>query len=139
MLAAFSHVNWLAIILATAAYFILGGVWFAPFLFGKLWHEAIGFVQPKGWKPSAKYYVGPLLGCFIVSFVTAVLISAFSIQTFTDATLLGSIVGIGYAGSISFVNAITPTTPRPFLQGAITGVYHTLGIILVALIIVAML
>ena len=54
------------------------------------------------------------------------------------AIMFGIIVGVGYAGSVSFVNAITPKTPQPFLQGAITGVYHTLGIILTAVIIVAM-
>jgi len=138
MLHAIGSLNWLAIILATVAYFILGGFWFAPFLFGKLWHKAIGFEKPKGWKPSTKYYLGPLIGCFVVSVVTAILITAFSFRSFPDAILFGLIVGVGYSASVSFVNAITPKTPQPFVQGAIVGAYHTLGIILVALILVLM-
>jgi len=138
MFTAFAHLNWLAIVLATVAYFILGGLWFAPFLFGKLWHQAIGFEKPKGWKPTTKYYVGPLVGCFVASVATAILVTAFVIQTSIQAIILGFIVGVGYAGSVSFVNAITPKTPRPFLQGTIVGAYHTLGIILAAVIIVAM-
>lgn len=134
----FVGLNWLAIFLATIVYFIAGGLWFAPFLFGKLWHKAIGFEKPKGWKPSTKYYVGPLLGCFVISLTTAILISALKINTYREAIMLGFIVGIGYTASVSFINAITPTTPRPFLQGTIVGLYHTIGTILAAIIIIAM-
>jgi len=137
MFTAITHLNWLAILLSTVAYFILGGLWFAPFLFGKLWHQAIGFEKPKGWKPTTKYYVGPLLGCFVASVATAILVTAFNTHSYNEAMILGFIVGVGYAGSVSFVNAITPKTPRPFLQGAIVGSYHVLGIILAAVIIVA--
>ena len=132
------QINWLAVILATVAYFILGGLWFAPFLFGKLWHKAIGFEKPKDWKPTAKYYLGPLIGGFVISFATAILIRFFAIHNYTEAIVLGLIVGIGYAGSVSFVNAITPKTLKPFVQGAIVGVYHTLSIVLTAIIIVTL-
>jgi hypothetical protein len=32
-----SYVSWLGIALAALAGFVLGGVWFQPFAFGKLW------------------------------------------------------------------------------------------------------
>jgi hypothetical protein len=50
--------------------------------------------------------------------------------------LLGIIVGIGYAASISVNNAVTPHTPRPFRLGAITGGYHVVGIVIVSTIVV---
>jgi len=130
--------NWLAIILATAAYFILGGFWFAPFLFGKLWHKAIGFEKPKNWKPSVRYYIGPLIGAFVITIVTAILLKRLSIDTYVDAISLGFLIGAGYAGSVSIINAITPKTPQPFVQGIIVGAYHTLSIILVSIILVAL-
>jgi len=138
MLNAITELNWLAIILATSAYFILGGLWFAPFAFRKLWDRAIGFSRPEEWKPSAKFFAGPLIGCFTASIATSMLISALNIDSYIEAVILGLIVGIGYAGSVSFVNAITPTNPHPFLLGAVTGIYHLLGVILVAIIIVAL-
>jgi hypothetical protein len=138
MFNAIGSLNWIAIILATAVYFILGGLWFAPFLFGRLWHKAIGFEKPKDWKPSARYYLGPLIGALIITIATAMLLKTFSIHTYFDAISLGFIVGAGYAGSVSFINAITPKTPQPFVQGFIVGVYHTLSIILVSIILVAL-
>jgi hypothetical protein len=73
---ALGDVNWLAIGIATAAYFLLGGLWFSQLAFGGIWDRAIGFDRPAKWKPGPLYFNGPLLGCFAVSIVTAILVRA---------------------------------------------------------------
>jgi hypothetical protein len=35
-------VNWLAVLLAAVARFVIGGVWFAPFAFGPAWGRLVG-------------------------------------------------------------------------------------------------
>jgi len=33
----FSHINWLAVIAAAFSNFLLGGLWYSPYMFGKAW------------------------------------------------------------------------------------------------------
>ncbi len=57
-------------------------------------------------------------------------------QRKTDALVLALVVGVGYATAVSAVNAVTPTTPRPILLGAVTGSYHLVGVLIAAAILV---
>lgn len=131
------NLNWLAIILATLAYFILGALWFTP-LFGKAYDRALDSKRAKGQKWPAIYYVGPFISALATTIATAVLLYAMHVGQMSDALSLGLIVGVGYAMSISFNNAINPKTPRPLLYGAVTGGYHVVGIVIVAIILFAM-
>ena len=136
MIASVMDVNGLAVALAGLAYYLLGALWFTP-LFGRAWDRSIGFERPAGNRFPARYYVTPLVSCLVVAVATATLAAALSLETLMEAAVLGIVVGVGYAASISVNNAITPHTPRPFLLGAITGGYHVVGIVLASVIIVA--
>ncbi len=127
-------INWLAVILGTLAYYILGALWFTP-LFGKLYDKALGKQRAKGQKWPLIYYIGPLVSCAVVTIATTVLLYALHVDVLSEALTLGLIVGVGYLASISFNNAITPNTPRPLLYGAVTGSYHIAGVLIVAAII----
>jgi hypothetical protein len=129
--------NWLAIILGTLAYFFLGAIWFTP-LFGKAYDEALDSKRTKGQKWPPIYYTGPFVSSLIVTTATSVLMYALNVAQMSDALLLGLIVGVGYAMSISFNNSINPKIPKPLLYGAVTGSYHLVGIVIVAAIIFAM-
>ena len=128
----FGDLNWLAIMLATVMYYMMGGLWFSQLVFGKAWEKSIGFDRPKEWKESTIFYVGPLIGCLVTSIATAILIYSLNIQSLADSVRLGLTVGLGYAGAVSITNAITPTAPQPLVHGLITGAYHVLGIIIVS-------
>ncbi len=39
----FGMVNWIPVLGATIAVFVLGGLWYSPILFGKPWAAANGF------------------------------------------------------------------------------------------------
>lgn len=130
-------INWLAVVAGTLSYYLLGAIWFSP-LFGRAWDTSIGFQRPKGYRFPPIYYVAPLISCFVATNATAVLVYALDIEQLSDAMLLAVIVGIGYAASISFNNAVTPNTPRPLMLGAVTGTYHLLGIMIVTAIVVSL-
>ncbi|WP_448812176.1 hypothetical protein [Agromyces bauzanensis] len=51
-----------------------------------------------------------------------------------SALVLGAVVGCEIAMAVSVNNALTPHTPRPFRLGFITGSYHLVGILAVAVI-----
>lgn len=131
-------INWLAVFVATVVYFVLGGLWFAPFAFQKQWDKGLGFDRPKGWKPSAKYYVVPFVGCFVITLATALLLTAVNVQSLADAAVLGLVAGVGYAAAATGIMAVGPTTPRPGLIAAVVGGYNTLGILIVSAILFAM-
>jgi hypothetical protein len=130
------QLNWLAISLATLAYFMLGALWFTP-LFGAAYDTALGAKRGKGQKWPAIYYIGPFLSAFVTTVAMAVLAQALNVANIADALWLGIIVGAGVALSVSCNNAINPVTPRPLLYGAVTGGYHVVGISVVAVLLAA--
>jgi len=134
MCEAIESVNWLAVLAAALAYFVLGGIWFSP-LFGKQYDKALGFERSKGQKWGALYYIMPMISAFVVSIATAILLGALKVTEFSEAVCIGLLVGVGYSAAISFNNAVTPNTPHPLLYGAVTGGYHIAGAVLVAVLI----
>ncbi|MBP9812695.1 DUF1761 domain-containing protein [Candidatus Gracilibacteria bacterium] len=124
---------WGIILLATIAYFILGALWFTP-LFGGLYDRAIGFDRTKQKKWPMIYYIGPLFGCAIGALAMALISEFIQPKSLFDASILGFIIGIGFALPISTVNAITPKMEQPILFGLVTGGYHTVGLTLVSIL-----
>jgi hypothetical protein len=133
-----STINWLAVLVGTVVYFMLGGLWFAPFAFQKLWDKGLGFKRPAVWKPGPKYYVVPLLGCLIVTIATALLLHALKVQSLADALTLGLVTSVGYAAATTGVMAVAPTTPKPGIVAAVVGSYHVAGIVTVSAILFGM-
>lgn len=118
-----------SILAAGAAYFALGGLWFTP-LFGKQWDKAVGFARPPKWRPSAVYYIGPLVGCMLAASALAILVRLTNAQTLEQHICLGLTVGLGFGATITTVNAIAPNMPRPGLYALVVGSYHTVGLML---------
>ncbi len=135
MLEVAAGLNWFGVLVATVAYYLLGALWFTPLL-GRAWDAAVGFQRPRGYRFPALYYVMPLLSSAVASLATAVLRTVLGVESVGEAVALGAVVGLGYAVTVSFNNAVNPSTPRPLLYGAVTGGYHLVGLILVAVILV---
>ena len=134
MLAAFAHLNWLAIGLASLAYYLLGAAWFTP-LFGKAWDRSIGHDRSSTAKFSLGYYLVPLASAIFVSLALGLILAALAPLSFGDALLVGVVIGLGVAAAISINNALTPHTRHPYLFGAVTGGYHFVGLVVVSAII----
>ena len=130
--AALADLSWLAIGVATLAYYLLGALWFTP-LFGRAWDDAIGHRRVRGERFGAAYYVVPLVSALLVTVAMAVLLGVGPGRT-SDALVLGLVVGLGVAVAVSVNNALTPNTPHPFVLGAVTGGYHLVGIVGVTLL-----
>ena len=63
------HINILAVIVAAAAGWILGAVWYSPALFVKPWRAAIGV--PPDAKPDLAKMAPQLVGSFLIALVQA--------------------------------------------------------------------
>ena len=90
----FASLNWLAILVATVAGFMIGGVWYGP-LFGKAWMNALGKTEDD---------IEPTPAPFIISFITsavtaivlAALLPALGITSAVNGALFGLAMGIGF-------------------------------------------
>ena len=134
MLEALAAVNWLAVVAATVALYVLGGLWYSPALFGPRWRAGVGFAPSDGWKPGALLYLGPLAGCLVVTVATALLVTICDAHSATDGVALGLIVGLGYGAAVAGVDATAPSHPRPGTLALIVGAYWTIGLTMVAVI-----
>ncbi len=89
-----SGLNWMAVLAATLAGFMLGGLWYGP-LFGKAWLAAIG-KKAEDIKPSPGPFIISFFTALITSIVLAVLINALAIFSITGGVLLGCLTGVGF-------------------------------------------
>ena len=90
----FADLNWLAVLVATAAGFVLGGLWYGP-LFGNAWVAALG-KQPEDIKPSPIPFIVSLITASVTAIVLALFVNALGITSALDGALLGLAIGVGF-------------------------------------------
>ena len=134
---ALSDVNWLAILVGTLAYFMLGAVWYAPPVLGKPWMKAAGMEPPEGSDgPGPEIYLAPFISCLVATIAMAMVAVATGSDTFSEGLVLGRVTGIGFAGTVLGVTAVFESNkPDAKVWGAITAGYHALGFVLSAVIV----
>jgi hypothetical protein len=128
-------VNWLAVIVATLAYFFLGAIWYANAVFGRAWQRSSGIRVPEGQRPGAAFYVIPLVTAFIMTVATAMIAASTGSTTVGDAIVLGLVVAVGFAGSLSLLGSAFGNYPQAGTFFAITAGYHLVGLLGVSLIV----
>ncbi|MGH2656612.1 MAG: DUF1761 domain-containing protein [Actinomycetota bacterium] len=127
--------NWLAVIVATLAYFLLGAVWYARAVFGKAWQQSSGITVEEGQRPGAAFYIIPLTTCLLMTLATAMIAASTGSSTVGDAIVLGLVVGVGFAASLSLLGSAFGNYPQPGVYFAITAGYHLVGLMGASLIV----
>jgi hypothetical protein len=133
-----SAINWLAVVIGTAIYFILGAVWFAPITpIGKAWMEAAAYESPtSGALSTNAFYVIPLVTCLVMVTALALLAEAIGVASLGDGVVLGLVVGVGIAIPLLLTTAAFEfKKPRPFTWGIIDASYHAVGLAIAGAII----
>ncbi len=126
--------NWLAVLVATLAYFFLGAIWYAQVAFGKAWMKAGGITIQEDQRPGPTFYIVPLISNFLLVLATAMIALSTGSTTVGDAIVLGLVVGIGYAASLSLLGSLFGNNPQPGVFFFITAGYHLVGLVIAALI-----
>lgn len=130
-----TDLNWLAVAVATLAYFAFGGLWFSTVVFGRQWQQALGWEPAEGERVGVEYYIGPLITCLVTTLATAMLAKATDTDTFGEAIVLGLVLGVGVAGAVLFVTGyFDPKKPRPMTWFGITAGYHLIGILIATVV-----
>ena len=92
-------VNYLAVLVAAVAVFVLGWLWYSPLLFFKVWMRLRG-LDPDAAMASAKMPVGKLLielvRCLVLAYVIASLVGWIGVHNWIAAAHVGLVLWIGF-------------------------------------------
>lgn len=94
------HINYLAVVVAAVAAFALGGLWYSPLLFAKLWVTAHGYSeeQVKAMQKSAGKAYGVSLVCqWLIALAIAVLVGYLHLEHLAQGLKLSLLVWLGFA------------------------------------------
>jgi len=134
-LSTLGNLNWLAVVVAAIAWFILGAIWYAPPVMGKIWMAAAGLAVPDGQKPSPIILAVTLVAYLIAAAVTGALAAATGTDTLGEGVVLGVMLGVGYALTAALVAAVYEKKPEPAAYILVNGIYNTLGLTIVGAIV----
>lgn len=132
---ALSNLNWLHVLVAALAYFVLGAIWYS-FLFQKQWtrYQKIDLSNPQGKKGAGMIMLLSFIWTFII--VAALAILVFKIQMeggVMSGIKLGLTTGLFSALTISMTYLYLK---KPFGLHLIDGLYHVLGQMIAAIILI---
>jgi Protein of unknown function (DUF1761) len=126
------QVNYIGVIVAAVSAFVLGGLWYSPLLFGKVWQREVGLSDEQLKRGNMAQIFGlSLILSLIASWVFALFLGP------RPSMPLG--LGAGFAAGLCWVAASFGMNylfaRRSFKLFAIDGGYHTLQFTLIGLII----
>jgi hypothetical protein len=107
LLAAFSEISWVSVLVATVVSFALGSAWYSPVLFGKIWQKELGLSNEDISSSSMAKIFGT---AFLLSFIGAAFLDIYIGKDSTAwsgmrAGLLVSVVWISTALGVNYLFA----------------------------------
>ena len=132
----FNTINYLAVIVAGLATFVLGGIWYSG-LFGKLWIKYQGYTPEQVAEMKAKMspvtFFGGMIVCYLViAFVLAILFQHFDVRS----AMYGAKVGLALWAIVAAVGMTSRIAEcKPFAGFLIDAIYQLIFLIMMGAII----
>jgi hypothetical protein len=128
-----TDMNWLAIVTAAAAYFMLGALWYSA-LFGKKWvaYHQINVEDPEMKKGVAGIMISSFVLMSIAVICLAILVNRLQLTEVVSGVKLGLLTGIGFAATGISIGYLY--TKKPLGLHLIDGLYHIAGNVIAAII-----
>lgn len=125
--------NWIAIVCAALAYWILGFLWYSV-LFGKMW---VAGLEQRGLKMNAGSAMAPkLVGTFVANFVAAVIMARLfqrmGVPDVMHGLRLGVGIGVGFSATALTIQYLWQSIP--FKVWLVDCSYHFFGCIVLGAI-----
>ncbi|MEX0660963.1 MAG: DUF1761 domain-containing protein [Balneolaceae bacterium] len=127
-----SSLNWIAVLVATVVYFILGALWYSPLMFANIWMKLRNISEDEIDGPNPVIF----LYSFILQLIAVVSLALFMSAMNVEGTLNGAIIGFGAGAGILFTLAGSTgifTELKMKLHFLDSG-YHVVGMTLAGLI-----
>ena len=126
------NLNIWAILAAALSAFLVGGLWYSPLIFGRLWKSANGFAADQPAAPTAKIFVLS----FILTLVMAVNLAMFLNDSKTNmawGATAGFLAGFGWVAM--GIGVVSLFERRPWSYVIVNGGYLTVALVLMGAII----
>jgi hypothetical protein len=125
------EVNWLAVLAATVAAFVLGGLWYSPVLFGKRWQAAAGLSDEQVNSGSPALIFG---GSFVLALIASACFALFlgPDPGLAFGTATGFAAGLCWVATSFGINGLFQREKASLVL--INAGYHTLQFTLIGLI-----
>lgn len=121
-----SSINWLAVLVGSLVYFILGALWYSPLMFANIWMKLRGLVADEMESPNPIIFLYSFVLQAIAVFSLGLFLSALSINSASEGAFIGLAVGLGFvfttAGSTGIFTKLS--LPLHFLDNG----YHVVGL-----------
>jgi len=129
---AFQSLNWLAIFVAAVSAFALGGLWYSPLMFLKIWAREAGIDMD----PAKRGSMGKIFGLsFLLSFTAAFFLAMFigPDQSASFGALAGFMAGLGWV--FTYMGIIFLFESRSLAHFLINACYSVVSLTIMGLII----
>jgi hypothetical protein len=133
----FTHINWWAVLVAGAAYFMLGALWYSKALFGNKWIKLVNIdtTNPDLKKGMGAMMLSTLVLVLIVSVGLSLLIRMINFgDNYIYGIKLGLLTGLTFATTAVSINYVYERKPANLYL--INNGYHVVGHVLAATILV---
>jgi len=126
----FSSINLLVVFAATVVANVLGGLWYSPFMFGKLWRKGNAMPVAMG---SAS--AGTFISSFVLHLIAASMLAALLGPSADgmEGLQLGAVIGVSFV--FTAMGATNLFEHRPLYIIAINSGYHIVSLSLVGYVI----
>ncbi len=102
---AFGDLNWVAVIVAGLAYFVLGAVWYTNALFGRQYRTALGVDPAVQAQPDPMLLVTNFVGWMVAAVAMGLIAVSVGADSVLDGIVLGLVVSVGLILTQLVVNA----------------------------------
>jgi hypothetical protein len=102
----FADVNWLAILVATVAWFAFSAIWYSIPPLSQAWQRASRVDMNTEGPSLAMLFIPTFIGYFVTTVVIALLVSATGTTGLGDGIALGVTIGVGFGAVGALVNQL---------------------------------
>jgi hypothetical protein len=102
----FGELNWLAIIVATIAWFAFSAIWYSVPPLSKAWQAASKVDMTTEGPPLAVLFIPTLIGYFVTTVVIALIAKGIGAADVGDGLALGVVLGIGFGAVGALVSQV---------------------------------
>jgi Protein of unknown function (DUF1761) len=124
-------INVLAILVAAASAFVVGGLWYSPALLGRLWKRANGFGENEPPPATPKIFVVSFLLCLVMAANLAIFLNDPKTTAAWGATA-GFLAGFGWIAM--GIGVVATFERRPWSYVFVNGGYMTVALVLMGAI-----
>jgi len=129
----FGDLNWLAIVVATVAWFAFSAIWYSVPPLSVAWQRASKVDMTAGGPPLALLFIPTLIGYFVTTVVIALIAKGIGATEVMDGVWLGVALGVGFGAVGALVNQVYEQKGSTYWL--INGINAVIAYVIVAVIV----